>query len=86
MDEEQFPRAKQYRCDHGDRYLVPEQDQGLERRLAYRVSDVCRMLGLPKSTAYDRIRRREIRSVKIGRGPRATVLVLEEEIRRLLRK
>src|SRR5262245_66028185 len=53
-------------------------------RRAYRVKEVSEMLGLPKSTVYDLIRRSDLRAVLLGSGLRKIVLIPAEEIDRLL--
>lgn len=62
---------------------LPGQTPGL--RLAYRPAEVARMLGIPRSTLYDLIRRGELRSVRVGKPRRGILLVPAEELVRLLK-
>ena len=45
-------------------------------RLGYRVQELARSLGLPKSTLYDMIRRGELRAIRSGR----VLVVLAEDL------
>ena len=45
-------------------------------RLGYRVHELARSLGLPKSTLYDMIRRGELRAIRSGR----VLVVLAEDL------
>ena len=55
-------------------------------RRAYRVRELVEILGLPKSTIHDLIRRGDIRVAALGSGRRRILLVPVEEVDRLLRE
>ena len=67
-----------------DRYIAPPA-QTPTPRLAFRPAEVAQMLGIPRSTLYDMIRRGDLRSVRVGSAPRGILLVPAEELTRLLR-
>ena len=66
-------------------YLVPPRQIPSLRR-AYRVKEVAEMLGLPRTTVYDLIRREDIRAVALGSGRRKIYLVTAEELDRVLHR
>ena len=51
-------------------------------RLAYRVSEVARLTGLPKSTIYGLLRSGTLESIQVGRG----VLVPADELEAFLER
>ena len=67
----------------GQRFILPPDGTLLPRR-AYRIRDLMVMLGLPKSTLHDMIRRGDLRAVAIGTGRRKLLLVPAEAVERLL--
>ena len=54
-------------------------------RRAYRVRELVQILGLPKSTLHDLIRRGDIRAVTLGSARRKILLIPAEEVDRVLR-
>jgi excisionase family DNA binding protein len=58
----------------------PTNSERGEAPLAYRVTQVGKLLSLPKSTVYDLVRTGRLRSVQVGR----IVLVPASELKRLL--
>jgi len=48
------------------------------------VADAARLLSIGRTAAWELIRKRKIRSVKIGRTRRVPILAIQEYIQRLL--
>lgn len=67
-----------------DRLITPPPAQTPSPRLAYRPIEVARMLGIPRSTLYEMLRRGDIRSVRIGGPPGGILLITAAEIARVL--
>jgi excisionase family DNA binding protein len=54
-------------------------------RLAFRPSEISKMLGIPRSTCYELIRRGELRSIRLGSPHHGILLVPADELGRLLK-
>jgi excisionase family DNA binding protein len=66
------------------RSTIPTSPEPKYSRRAFRVKELVEILGLPRSTLHDLIRRAEIHAVHLGKGRRKIVLIPVEEVDRLL--
>ena len=63
---------------------APAATDPFEGKLALRIEKAAVLFDTPSRTIRDHCRRGDIRSIRLGKGRRAIVLIPVEEIRRLL--